>query len=66
MQLFFHHSFLYQEFREHANTDFWFNLCTFLSFLKMFVYFFSVDGHEARYEGLELARERDQRSMEAW
>ena len=27
---------------------------------------FSVDGHEARYEGLELARERDQRSMEAW
>jgi len=28
--------------------------------------FYSVDGHEARYEGLELARERDQRSMEAW
>merc|ERR550532_647237 len=28
--------------------------------------FYSVDDHSARFEGLELARERDKRAMEAW
>ena len=28
--------------------------------------FYSVDDHSARFEGLELARERDRRAMEAW
>ena len=28
--------------------------------------FYSVEDHSARFEGLELARERDRRAMEAW
>ena len=28
--------------------------------------FYSCDDHSARFEGLELARERDKRAMEAW
>merc|ERR1711935_162672 len=28
--------------------------------------FYSVEEHSARFEGLELARERDRRAMEAW
>ena len=28
--------------------------------------FYSVEDHGARFEGLELARERDRRAMEAW
>ena len=28
--------------------------------------FYSVDGHAARFEGLDLARERDHKAMEAW
>ena len=28
--------------------------------------FYSLDDHSARFEGLELARERDHKAMEAW
>merc|ERR1719309_1730187 len=28
--------------------------------------FYGCEGHTARFEGLELARERDRRAMEAW
>ncbi len=28
--------------------------------------FYSVEDHSARFEGLELARERDRRATEAW
>ena len=28
--------------------------------------FYTVEDHSARFEGLELARERDRRAMEAW
>ena len=28
--------------------------------------FYSVEDHSARFEGLELARDRDRRAMEAW
>ena len=28
--------------------------------------FYSVEDHSARFEGLELARERDARAMDAW
>ena len=28
--------------------------------------FYSVEDHSARFEGIDLARERDRRAMEAW
>ena len=28
--------------------------------------FYTVEDHSARFEGLEMARERDRRAMEAW
>ena len=28
--------------------------------------FYSVEDHAARFEGLELARDRDRKAMEAW
>ena len=28
--------------------------------------FYSCEDHSARFEGLDLARERDRRAMEAW